>query len=224
MATTIETPSNATITVSTATRTRAPRSKRPPAPSAKIRENQTVRRTRRATWAETPPPLQFQDVEDSDGDYEEENEDTTNTLEELLVLVKDLKKIIVQQNKSIKEAQTELKELKEEQQNVKGQNNDLKDEVRMLRDQVSALSASLPSMQSWASIAANRNGPESTQPTPGDTAASDNNLARYLPIPTATTDTFYCTIDTSRVAEVRGENIVGSHPEVYVSIHIEVWI
>ena len=189
------TPNNATITLSPAKLARAPRSKRQPAPTAKVRENQALRRTRRATRTETPPPLRFQDVEDSDGDYEVEDEDTVNTLEELLVLVKDLKKTIDQQNKSIKEAQSELKELKEEQQHVKEQNNELKDEICMLRDQVGTLSASLPPTQSWASIAANRTRSGSTQQTP------DGNLSSNLPHPPATTDTLYCAIDTSRVAE-----------------------
>lgn len=72
MTTMNRTPNNATITVSPAEHARAPRSKRPPAPTTKVRENQAVRRTRRATRAESPPPFQFQDVEDSDDDYEEE--------------------------------------------------------------------------------------------------------------------------------------------------------
>ena len=57
-------------------------------------------------------------------------------MEELLVLVKDLKKTIDQQNKSIHEAQTELKEIKEVQQHVNEQINELKDEICMLQDQV----------------------------------------------------------------------------------------
>jgi DNA repair exonuclease SbcCD ATPase subunit len=128
MATMSRTPDNATITVSPAKLARAPRSKRPPAPTAKVRKIQALRRTRRVNRAESPLPLQSQDVEDSDDDYEEENENTATTLEELLVLVKDLKRTIDQQNKSIQEAQTELKEL-EEQQHVKEQNNELKDEI-----------------------------------------------------------------------------------------------
>ena len=199
MATMNRTPNSATITVSPTKLIRAPRSKRPPAPTAKVRENQEPRRTRRTTRTKSPLRLQFQDVEDSDGDYEEENEDTANTLEELLVLVKDLKKTIDQQNKSIQEAQTELKELKEEQQQVKEQNNELKDEVCMLRDQVGCLSASLPSAPSWASIAANGTRSGSTQQTPDGNLA--RNLASNLPHPLATTDNLHCTIDTSRVAE-----------------------
>ena len=192
------TPNNATITVSPTKLARAPRNKRLPAPAAKVRENQTQRRTHRATRAQSPLPLQFQDVEDSDDDYEEGNENTATTLEELLVLVKDPKKTIDQQNQSIQEAQTELRELKEEQQHVKERNNELKGEICLLRDQFGTLSASLRSTPSWASIAANRTGPGPTQPTPGEDA---NDLAKHLPNPLATTDTLHCTIDTSRVAE-----------------------
>ncbi|KAK5042342.1 hypothetical protein LTR84_001636 [Exophiala bonariae] len=68
----------------------APRSKRTPVPSAKVRENQALRRTRRAARTKSPP-FQFRDVEDSDDNDEEENENTANGLEELLLLVKDLK-------------------------------------------------------------------------------------------------------------------------------------
>lgn len=157
MATTIETPTNATITVSPARRTRAPRSKRPPVPTAKTRENQAIRRTHRTTQAETPPPLHFQNIEDSDSDYEDEDGSPSHTPKELLVLIKSLKSTVDQQNSAIKDAQTELKELKEEQQTVETRNNELQNEVRMLRSQVSALSASLPSTQSWASIVAGSN-------------------------------------------------------------------
>ena len=195
MATMNRTPNSATITVSPTKLIRAPRSKRPPAPTAKVLENQEPRRTRRTTRTKSPLRLQFQDVEDSDGDYEEENEDTANTLEELVVLVKDLKKTIDQQNKSIQEAQTELKELKEEQQQVKEQNNELKDEICMLRDQVGSLSASLPSAPSWASIVANRTGSGSVRQAP------EGNLARNLPHAWAVTDMLHCTIDVSRVTE-----------------------
>jgi len=46
--------------------------------------------TRGPSWAESPLPLLVQDVEDSDDDYKEENENSSTTLKELLVLVKDL--------------------------------------------------------------------------------------------------------------------------------------
>ena len=116
-------------------------------------------------------------------------------------MVKELIKTVNQQHESIKEAQTELRELKEEQQKAKEENSGLKDEVCMLRDHITTLLAALPSNQSWASIAAARNGPEDMQPTPTITATGVNNRARYVPAPTETADTFYCMIDTSRVAE-----------------------
>jgi regulator of replication initiation timing len=201
MATMSRTPNNATITVSPAKHPRAPRSKRAPVPTAKVRENQALRRTRRATRTESPPPFEFRDVEDSDDDYEEETENTATGLEELFQLVKDLKKTIEQQNQSIQEAQIELKELKEEQQQMKEQNNELKDEICTLRDHVDNLSALLPSTPSWASIAAKRTGSGSMQQTSNAITASTNNLARHLPSQLTITDTLYCTIDTSRVVE-----------------------
>jgi regulator of replication initiation timing len=166
-----------------------------------VRENQALRRTRRATRTESPPPFQFRDVEDSDDDYEEENENTATGLEELLLLVKDLKKTIDQQSRSIQEAQVELKELKKEQQQVKEQNNELKDEICTLRDHVDKLSASLSSTPSWSSIVAKRTGAGSTQQTSNVITASTNSLARHLPSQLAITGTLYCTIDTSRVVE-----------------------
>jgi hypothetical protein len=201
MATMSRTPNNATITVSPAKHARAPRSKRVPVPTAKVRENQTLRRTRRATRVESPPPFEFRDVEDSDDDYEEENENTATGLEELLLLVRDLKKTIDQQSRSIQEAQVELKELKEEQQLVKEQNNELKDEICTLRDHVDNLSALLPSTPSWASIAAKRTGSGSMQQTSNGITAGTNGLVRHLPNQLTTTDTLYCTIDTSRVTD-----------------------
>lgn len=93
------TTNNATINVQPAKNARAPRSKRAPGPSAKVRENQALRPTRRATRTESPP-FQFRDVEDTDDNYEEENENTASGLGELL-LVKDLKETIEQQSRSI---------------------------------------------------------------------------------------------------------------------------
>ena len=48
-----------------------------------------------------------------------------------------------------------------------------------------------PSTQSWASIAANRS----------RVASADNTFTRYSPTSSTKTDTLYCTIDTSRVAD-----------------------
>ena len=131
----VETPTNATITVSPAKRTRAPRTKRAPAPTAKVRENQAIKRTRRATRTETPPPLHFRNVGDSDSDYEDEDRDSSHTLEELLVLVKGLKNTTDQHNHAIMDAQTGSKELKEAQQIVKAQNTELQDEVQVNKAQ-----------------------------------------------------------------------------------------
>jgi hypothetical protein len=71
----------------------------------------------------------------------------------------------------------------------------------MLRNQVESLSASLPLTTSWASIAARRTVPDGTQQTSNGITVSANNLARHFPYQLGTTDTFYCTIDTSRVAD-----------------------
>ncbi|KIW22074.1 uncharacterized protein PV07_12536 [Cladophialophora immunda] len=191
----------ATITVSPEKLARAPRSSRPPAPTSKVRENQALRRTRRTTRAEKSPPLHFRDVEDSDDDYEEEDGDTAASLEELVTLVKELKKTIDQQNDALLEVQTELKELKEEQQYVKEQNNELKDEIGMLRNQLGSLSASLPSTQSWASVVASRNGSGSPLGTSDRMMASVNHLVSHPRSHWAATDTLCCTIDASRVPE-----------------------
>ena len=174
MATSIETPTNATIVVTPAKRTQAPRGKRVPVASVKARETQETRKTRRGTRAETLPPLRFRNIEDSDGDYEDDDQDISHTLEELVGLVKCLKRAIDQQNSTIKDAQNELKELKEEQQIVKTQNTELQDEVRMLRGQVSALSASLPSTQSWASVVAGSNKTQAMSVTPTSLRQASN--------------------------------------------------
>ncbi|EXJ95095.1 hypothetical protein A1O1_00214 [Capronia coronata CBS 617.96] len=194
------TPSSATITVSPEKLARAPRSRRAPAPTSKVRENQALYRTRRTTRAEKTLPSRFRDVEDSDDDYEE-NGNTAASLQELVALVKDLKNTIDQQNETIQEAQAELKELKEEQQCVKEQNCELKDEIGMLRNQLSSLSASLPSTQSWASIVASQTGSNSTHGTSDRITTYANHVASHPPNHWAATDTLYCTIDASRVTE-----------------------
>ena len=196
------TPNKATITLS------PPRTKRLTAPTAKVRENQTIRRTRRTNRTQSPQLLHFQDVEDSDDDYEEEDENAANALEDLLLLVKELKETIDQQHKSIQEAQAELKEVKDEQRYVREQNDELKNEICSLRDQVGSLSTSLPSTQTWASVAADR--PGLTQPIPNDATAADagsSNLVRHLLKSSATADTLYCTIDTFRVTQEDADKI-----------------
>lgn len=195
------TPSSATIIVSPEKLARAPRSRRAPAPTTKVRENQALQRTRRTTRADKTPPLRFRDVEDSDDDYEEENGDTAASLQELVALVKELKKTIDQQNEAIQEAQTELKELKDEQQYVKEQNCELKDEIGMLRNQLGSLSASLPSTHSWASIVASQNESGSTLGTSDRMITSAHHRASHPLNHWAATDTLHCTIDASRVTE-----------------------
>ncbi len=201
MATTMRTPKSTTITFSATKQVRAPRSKRQPAPTIKVRENQTLRRTRRATRAQSPEPLHFRDIEDSDDDYDEDNEDRPQGSETLVELVKELVNTVKQQNEDIKEAQTALRELKEEQQKERDEKNELKDEISMLRDQVTTLLAALPSAQSWASIAAARNGPESMSTSSAITLVGANHRAKQALGNTEAADLLYCTVDTSRVAE-----------------------
>jgi chromosome segregation ATPase len=128
------TPTSATITGLPEKLAQAPRTRRAPAPTIKVRENQALNRTRQTTRAEKSAPLRFRDVEDSDDDYGEENGDIAASLEKLITLVKELKQTIDRQNEAIQEAQTELKEVKEEQQYVKEQNNELKNKIGMLRN------------------------------------------------------------------------------------------
>jgi hypothetical protein len=80
----------------------------------------------------------------------------------LVKLVTDLKKTIAQQSAIIENNQAELVEIKEEQQAFQAQNNELQDEIRTLRGQVSALSASLPSTRSWASVVAGTRGTQAS--------------------------------------------------------------
>jgi cell division septum initiation protein DivIVA len=174
----------------------------------------------------TPPPSEFRRV--TRGYKRQRNDNTISTetketprfefsgggegrgtkLDELAWLIANLKETITQQtsiiekqSSTIENVRADLTGIKEEQQNLKRQNAELQEQVCSLQSQISAVAASPPSTRSWASIAANRSGAESTQPTPGDTAATDNNLARSLPTSLATTDTLYCMIDTSRVVE-----------------------
>ena len=205
MATTMRTPKSATITVSTTKQVRAPRNNRQPAPTTKVRENQALRRTRRATRAQSPEPLHFRDIQDSDDDYDEDNEDGPQGSETLVELVKALVNTVKQQNEDIKEAQTALRELKEEQQKERDEKNGLKDEISMLRDQVTTLLAVLPSAQSWSSIVAARNEPESMQTTSATTLTGANSRARQAFGNTEIVNRLYCTVDTSRVAEEDAE-------------------
>jgi hypothetical protein len=129
-------------------------------------------------------------------------------LDELAWLTANLKEtirqqtsIIEKQSNTVENVRADLAEIKAEQQNLKKQNAELQEQVCSLQSQISVYTASPPSTRSWVSIAANRSGAESMQPTPDDTASTDNNFARYFSTPPATTDTLYCTIDTSRVAE-----------------------
>jgi Mg2+ and Co2+ transporter CorA len=82
----------------------------------------------------------------------DDEDDEETTLRNLVKLVTDLKETIVKQNTIIENNQAELVEIKEEQQAIRGQNTQLQDEIRTVRGQLSALSASLSSTRSWASV------------------------------------------------------------------------
>jgi regulator of replication initiation timing len=129
-------------------------------------------------------------------------------LDELAWLIANLKETITQQtniiekqSNTIETLRADLAGIKEEQQTLNKQNAELQEQICSLQSQISDYATSPTSTRSWASVATNRTGTRATQPTPDDTAPTDSNFARHLPIPLATTDTLYCVIDTSRVAE-----------------------
>jgi hypothetical protein len=129
------------------------------------------------------------------------SDEAATSLSELTTLVTALKEIIEKQTNVIENAQADLTEIKTEQQTLKRQNGELQEQICSLQSQISAYSASLPSTRSWASIATNQSGAEPSQPAPNDTVSTDNTFTRYPPTSSTKTDTLYCMIDTSRVAD-----------------------
>lgn len=184
------TPRNALVA---SPRNRAPRTrygKRTITLSTKARETQRIN------------PLSFRNIEtaeaadDDDDEYvdEDDNEneagpDSETTLQTLVKLVTALKKTVEQQNGIIKDTKAQLSEIKADQHALQTQDSELQDEIRTLRNQLSALSESLPSTQSWASIVANgRVNRTATRPTTQSSflqsSTTTNKEANYLRIST----------------------------------------
>ena len=128
----------------------------------------TIRLSTKARETQGLSSLSFRNVataeaaDDHDDEYvdKEENQNergakSETTLQTLVKLVTALKKTVEQQNAIIKETKAQLSEMKADQNTLRTQNGELQDEIRTLRNQLSALSESLPSTQSWASIVAN---------------------------------------------------------------------
>ncbi|KAI9862357.1 MAG: hypothetical protein M1813_004833 [Trichoglossum hirsutum] len=123
----------------------APSKSRPRKPSAKVLEVQRSLRTRSRSIRN----------ESLTGDIEApEREGREASLEEVALLITDLKDIITQQNRVIDSVQADLAEIKAEQQSLKNQNAKLQEEICSLRQQLTTPSASLPLTQSWAAVTA----------------------------------------------------------------------
>jgi hypothetical protein len=141
------------------------------------------------------------------------NDENDTSLDDVLGLIADLKKIIIEQGNTIENAKADLAEIKSQQENLKIQNNELQDEIRSLRTQLSAYSGSIPSgsvpsPRSWASVAASGGTARtetslsgltrtenlnkepncvriSTQPEPANSESTGATFTRYLPTDSA---------------------------------------
>jgi hypothetical protein len=122
MATTAVTLTNA-ISVSQTKQLHAPQGRGKKASATTLKQGRVGTRasTRRETEAKKLPTLRFRDIEDSDGDYYDDEDESQGTIEELVALGKGLAKTIEKQHTTIKEAHTALKEVKEEQETLKTQ-------------------------------------------------------------------------------------------------------
>lgn len=126
----------------------------------------TIKLSTKARETQRINPLPFRDIgtaeaADDDDEYVDENENeneaganSETTLQTLVKLVTALKKTVEQQHGIIQDTKTQLGEIKADQHALQTQNGELQDEIRTLRNQLSALSETLPSTQSWASVVA----------------------------------------------------------------------
>lgn len=136
----------------------------------------TQRITRSLASQETSAQLVTQNDEEDNGNNndDDDNDDDDGEgagLQTLTKLVKELRT-------TLRETRAEVAQMRKEQIILTTQNNELQDEIRTLRNQVSALSESLPSTQSWASVVAyGRSSPSTTQPMPGLSRTSSSTRA-----------------------------------------------
>ena len=86
-------------------------------------------------------------------------------------------------------------EIKAEQRTLKCQNLELQEEVRSLRTQIDSHSASAPS---YADVA---------RTAPNSTPTNVHSISSMGTTPSTMTDTLYCTVDTSRVANEDAEKV-----------------
>jgi hypothetical protein len=145
----------------------APSKGRPRKPSAKVIEVQRSLRTR------STASRSIQNEPSASATAASEREGRETNLEEVVSLITNLKETITQQisiianqNSVIDGFRADLAEIKSEQQSLKNQNAELQEEIRSLQAQLNAFSASLPSTESWASVAASRSITESATSFP----------------------------------------------------------
>jgi hypothetical protein len=150
-------------------------------PSAKVIEAQHSLRKRTATTAPRPTQDELLPFPTASVSVSPERERINTSLEEVAVLIANLKETIAQQNSVItnqssiitnqssiiESVRADLAEIKSEQRSLKTQNAELQEVIHTLRTQLDTLSASPPSTQSWASVAAS-----------GDAAGSGTTLSR----------------------------------------------
>ena len=181
----------------------APSKGRPRKPSAKVIEAQQS--LRRRTTTTTPQPTQselplFSAAVPSSPVREKRSinlEGVARLIENLKEALTQQNSVIINQNSIIESIKTDLIEIKLEQRSLKTQNVELQEEIRSLRAQLDTFSASPPSAQTWASIAA------SEQPTGSGTKTS-----RIMNV--GKTDNRQLVIDISRVSEATIEKVANT--------------
>jgi hypothetical protein len=183
----------------------APSKSCPRKPSAKVLEVQRSLRTRSRSTRNEPllgsiavPEREGHEIPEREGCKIPECEGREASLEEVALLITNLKDIITQQNSVINSIQADLAEIKAEQQSLKNQNAELQEEIRSFRQQLTTSSAPVPLTQSWAAVTAR-----------GDVSGLEPNLSQATNSQTPNTElNCQLVIDVGQVREEELERVV----------------
>jgi hypothetical protein len=128
-------------------------------------------------------------------------------LDEVAWLIANLKATVTQQSDIIESLRAELKEIKVEQQELKKQNTEtqveLREELKQVHGQLDTITRSIAS----ANTSPNPSYADVARTPPVSLPSNVRTLSSFNTTPSTFTNTFYCTVDTSRAENSEGDRM-----------------
>ncbi len=142
-------------------------------------------------------------------------------LDEVAWLIASLKATVTQQNDIIEGLRAKLKEIKVEQQAFKKQHTEsqaeLREELKQVHEQLDTITRSIAS----ANTSPNPSYANVARTPPVSLPSNVRTLSSFNTTPSTFTDTFYCTVDTSRAENSEGDRMSAGAIRVAVEREIQ---